>query len=350
MKDVFCRGDACCRSFYVLLCIGFFATAAHGLGIRAYDAARHDRFSAGYPASPVANTNFYVRFYDFSGVGWNASSPDFSYTLISPMHFVCANHAKPGVGATLNFQGRDGVLRSFTVAGQHNITNSSGQVTDLLVGELDRAVVPCDNITFYPILDLGSDADYLGKQITVYGKTARVGKGTINSFQNLSVLGAVTRVFRFVYTNAAGLPDDCFAEAGDSGSPSFIATNGELFVVSVHTAIATTGMWVDNFDTFVPYYLDQVDAILQQKGYHPATGANEVFRLCYQLTRVGTNARRISWTGHPGRVYRLYGGTNLVNFVPISGLLTANVSAVTYVDSNAVSRAKFYRVRRIDPP
>jgi len=344
-------------SLYVLLYGCLFAMPAHGLNIRGYVPARHDRFSSGYPGSPVVNTNFHADFYDFSGVGWHSLYPYLSYTLISPSHFVGANHVNPGIGATLTFHARDGALRSFTVANQYNMTNAAGENTDLVVGELSQPVAPCDNITFYPILDLESETDYIGRGLLVYGATARVGKGTISAFQDFGgdpITGGAgvnsTRAYNFVYVNAVGSQDDCHAEGGDSGSPSFVAMDGELFVVGVHTAVLTTGLAVTTFDSFVPHYLDQIDGILQQQGYQTATSAREVFRLCYQLTPVTSDIYQLSWTGHRGRVYQLEAATNLQNFGPISGLLTAKVAAVTYIDSNSVDRVKFYRVRRIDSP
>lgn len=344
-------------TLYVLLHGFLIALPARGLNIRGYVPARHDRYSSGYPGSPALNTNFHAAFYDFSGVGWHSADPNFSFALISPSHFVGANHVKPGIGATLTFHARDGALRTFTVANQYNITNAAGEATDLFIGELSRPVAPCDNITFYPILNLGAEANYVGKELLVYGRTARVGKGTIGAFQDFGgdpIIGGAgvksTRAYSSVYLNATGSQDDCHAEGGDSGSPSFVAMDGELFVVGVHTAVLTTGFGATTFDTFAPHYLDQIGGILQPRGYQTATSAREVFRLCYQLTPVASDVYRLSWTGHRGRVYQVEAATNLSNFGPVSGLLTANVATVTYVESNSVNRARFYRVRRIDFP
>ena len=126
--------------------------------------------------------------------------------------------------------------------------------------------------------------------------------------------------------------------------------DGELFVAGVHTAIASAGLGVVTFDSFVPSYLNQISGVLQAQGYLPATSAPEVFRLCYQLTSVTSNVYQLSWTGQRGRVYQVDAATNLLNFIPISGRLTANVAKVTYSDSNSVNRVKFYRVRRVDSP
>lgn len=345
------------RPFALVALLGVlvFAGSAGGLQIRTYDPARHNRFVSGYPAAPVVNTNFYKGYHDFSGVGWHSAASYLSYTLISPRHFVGANHVNPGIGTVLKFRGRDGVVRSYTVANQYNLTNSAGQLTDLFVGELAQTVATCDHITFYPILSLLSEANYVGLPLIVYGHEARVGAGTLNAFLSFGgdpITGGSgvndTRAFDYHYINAALGIDDCHLEGGDSGSPSFVAQDGELFVVGVHLGVATTAVAKVSIDTFVPHYLGQIAAILQSKGYQPATSAAAAFRVCYEVTPAAAGASVISWVGHPGRVYRLHAATNLFDFSPISGLITSRVPNVSFTDSNAVQAVKFYRVQRVD--
>lgn len=330
-------------------------SVARGLQIRVFDPARQARFISDYPANPLPNPGFYQKYYDFSGVGWHAGAPYLSYTLISPRHFVGANHVKPGVGSALKFRGRDGVVRAYTVASQHNITNAAGQHTDLFVGRLAEPVATCDHVTFYPILKLPSEANFIGQSLLVYGREARVGVGTINSFiafggDPLTGTAGVndTRAYAFAYVNVAGGGDDCFFEGGDSGSPSFVASNGQLFVVGVHLALVMTGAAADNVDSFVPFYLNQITGLLQADDYQPAHSAAETFRLCYDVSRLDATRTVVSWVGHPGRVYRLEAATNFSNFTPISGLITATVATVTFTDSNAVEAVKFYRAHRFD--
>jgi len=344
-----------------LTAIGFagmmvlWAGIAGALQIRDYDPARHNRFVSGYPANPVVNTNFYQGYHDFSGVGWHSAASYLSYTLISPRHFVGANHVNPGIGATLKFRGRDGVVRSYTVARQYNITNSAGKATDLFIGELAQAVATCDHITFYPILSLLSEANYLGLPLIIYGHETRVGAGTLNAFLSFGgdpITGGSgvndTRAFDYHYLNAGLGIDDCYLEGGDSGSPSFVAKDGELFVVGVHLGVATTALAKVSIDTFVPHYLDQIAVVLQSQGYQPATSAGAVFRACYEVNRVAANTAVVSWVGQPGRVYRLHASTNLSNFSPISGMITSQVPVVSFTDSNAIEAVKFYRAQRLD--
>ena len=324
------------------------------LQIRVYDSVRHNRFASGYASNPVANTNFFQDYYDFSGIGWNTTAPYLSYTLISPKHFIGANHVRAGAGSNISFQGRDGVVRTYTVANTYNLTNSAGENTDLYVGEFSQAIEICDNITFYPILSLLTEANYTGLPLVVYGRDARAGTSTINAFLTFGgdpITGGAgindTRAYSFPYVIAGGGIDECRFERGDSGSPSFVVTNSELFVVGVHLAMATTPFAYNNVDTFVPNYLDQITAVLQQRGYQPATSAAKVFRVCYDVTKLSANAIKVSWIGHRRRVYQLNASTNLVDYSPISGLITAQVSTVSFTDSNAVNAIKFYRTKRV---
>lgn len=63
----------------------------------------YDRFSSGYPSSPVENSSFFAGAENFVGVGWNNASANQSFALITPQHIIGANHFKPGAGATINF-------------------------------------------------------------------------------------------------------------------------------------------------------------------------------------------------------------------------------------------------------
>ena len=146
MKHIFYfRHPAC---WLIFMGFGLLYTAASALQIRDYEASRHDRFTTGYPDAPVVNTNWLGVAYDFSGVGWDDSRPVRSITLISPQHFVGAWHSRVAVGGSVSFLNRLGERLSVEVAARFNITNGMGEVTDLYVGELARAIEPCDHIAF----------------------------------------------------------------------------------------------------------------------------------------------------------------------------------------------------------
>ena len=329
--------------------------AASALQIRACDPAIHDRFSSGYPGAPVPNPGFLGAAHDFSGVGCKTGDSDRSFTLISTRHYVGAAHAAHAVGRRLQFQGRDGVLRTHTVAANHFITNDLGQSVDLYVGELATPVDRCDEITFYPILDLPTEADYLGTELLVYGRTARLGSGEIAGFHDLGVDPEVTEInetrgFSFVYGNSGTDPDACHAEEGDSGSPSFVAIGGELYVVGVHSVVATPPGAVITYDAFVPRYLDQIDAILGQHGYTAARNAQETFDVCYTVEVTPTADLHISWGGIVGRSYDVDRTSDFLSYVPLASGVTVTGFPTTVIDTQPGNGMRAYRIQRLPLP
>ncbi len=241
-----------------------------GLGIRNLDTDRHNRFSSGYPTSPVENNNFFLSALDLSGVGWKQTNSNFSYTMISPQHFIGANHNKPNVGNVIDFFNRDGILKSYAVSAIHNIQNELSQNVDIFIGEFANPIDEAEAISFYPLLDLESETDYVGLNLLVYGKVARMGVGVINSFGDLFSFNS-TRAYSFIFDNTTGAIDDAFGENGDSGSPSFVSFNGSLAITGTHTAASPTGLQVTTFDSFVPNYISEINSIIAVSGYQVTT-------------------------------------------------------------------------------
>ena len=63
------------------------------LVIRGYSSGTHNRF-LNFPGSASHNPNFIHAAYDLSGVGWDTADTRSQYTMVSPIHFVGANHAR----------------------------------------------------------------------------------------------------------------------------------------------------------------------------------------------------------------------------------------------------------------
>ena len=81
------------------------AAAAHpalALEVTGYSATVNDRFTSGFPTSPVPNTSgsFVGAAYDWSGIGWSttiyAASSYKGLALLSPRHFLTAQHYENG--------------------------------------------------------------------------------------------------------------------------------------------------------------------------------------------------------------------------------------------------------------
>jgi hypothetical protein len=269
------------RSFFLSVPSVLLAAAlpCSALGIRGYNAAIHDRFT-GFPFTPVMNPGFLYDASRFTGVGWCNQASYQEFTLVTPSHFLCANHtfAKPSLGNTVRFVGKDGTVFDRTITVLTNISNDSGGNSDLVVGTLDSplpaSVVPL------PWLNLGNGSEkaYQGTPLIVLGFFARGGAATLTGFQTLNEAGEIddTRESSFSYNSDSGGTNDCYFEGGDSGSPTFgTAANGEPALVGTHSAASSPATTVVNYDCFLPHYVTKVDAFLATAGYRvrPATAS-----------------------------------------------------------------------------
>ncbi|MDD5728412.1 MAG: hypothetical protein PHV59_07620 [Victivallales bacterium] len=262
---------------------------AYALKINGYDPARHDRFISGYPEAPVLNQKFFAAGYDWSGVGWDAGNANRSIALISPLHFVCANHNKIPPGNAVTFLNRDGHLKSYTVAGystfSYNDADGGKHVADLALGRLKNPVKPVDNIAYYSVLNAdnaevsGFNGDwYIGKEIISYGETARAGINTIYSFGFITTNKTHSpdnRTFSAISDFHPGLtaqfPDEAGFAGGDSGSLSFLVWNNRLTVIGTHFSAGKDGALQYNADAFLPYYLPDLNSAMKDSGYSVST-------------------------------------------------------------------------------
>lgn len=260
------------------------------------DSTVQGRFTTNSPTAPVANTNpqFLLSGFDLSGVGWAQGNLNKSFALVTDTHFIGATHF--GAAANLSFRGSDGVVRNYGVAQTEVIKNDDGSDSDLFLGTLSSQVD--STIQALGIANLGAEAQYIGRQLSVYGQTARVGLGTINAFQDFGAdpitSGSglnMSRTYNFNYFNAAGGNNDAYFENGDSGSPSFIIQDGRLAVVGTHSALATTSFSRINYDTFTPAYVNQLNAALAPSGRQvtlvpePSGAALALLGACFLLCK-----------------------------------------------------------------
>ena len=252
------------RNFWIaatLLFLGMMPQA-WSLVIFNESAAANNRFSSGYPSAPVPNTSssFVGKGYDFSGVGWSALDSKQSVTMVSAQYFVAAAHHEVPVGSTLVFQNRTGQLKSYTVAGYDQTQYGNGKGSDLALGHLSAPIPASDSITSYPILSLPNEQAYLNLPLLIYGWFALVGIDTVDSFTDHSETASdQTRV---LVTKFQQITNDAQVESGDSGSPTFVPLNGALTLVAIHYAV-NGGL---DFDTFIPFYVPQVNKAMAATG------------------------------------------------------------------------------------
>ena len=271
--------------------LAFAALCCAGVGVACADmylqgvngdhamSATHDRFYAGVDKAFVGEG------LDWSGVG--RSSNGTWVTMISPTHFVSANHYHPNAGDTITFHEDNnlgGVTHAYTVAADAYATTYDGVSSDLWLGKLTAPLDPAHHVATYPVLMLGADASYMDLHIMAYGAPDRVGTGMIGAVVDDFEIGR-TRTMRWWFHAEEGTgtgAGDCHLIGGDSGGPSFAVLRGRLALVGVHfTTNDTNGVfdpedsWPLGFgwsgDSFVPFYVDQLDAHM---------GAERTGRMC----------------------------------------------------------------------
>ncbi len=275
-----------CAIFFLIITTG--GIPAYGLDINGYDCARHDRFSSGYATAPVQNPSFFASGYDWSGVGWSPVNPRQSIALISAQHFVLANHWRIPEGNTVTFLNRDGLLKSYIIDGYTSFSSGTGSthIADLALGQLRDPIAAADNIAWYPVINADNKQTpefevgwYLQKEFLAYGWDARVGTNTINFFSYVNTLSGqnpdnqtLCAISDFHKTNGVLYPDEAGFIGGDSGSPSFLVWDNQLTLMATHFAISDSNPDIRvNCDSFIPYYLNDLNNAMRAQGYAATT-------------------------------------------------------------------------------
>lgn len=253
-------------------------TPLHALVIAGYEGARHDRFASGYPDNPVENASFFRSGSDFHGVGWNASNGNQAFALITPQHIIGANHYNPGAGTAVEFFSSGGTIRSYTLAATETVMDGSGNPSDVFVGELASPIGPGDNIPFFRFPSDSVGTTLVGRQIVIYGKTARVGINTVAARDATKTasgaLGgganlATTETFEWTFTEGSESQDQARTESGDSGSPTFTVEEGVLTIVGTHSALASVTAGTTTYtaiDADLYEMMDEIDAAIGRMG------------------------------------------------------------------------------------
>lgn len=268
---------------------------ASGLVIRDFSTTRHNRF-LNFPAAPTPNPAFLHAATDLTGVGWYISPSNTAvelrrqFTMVSPKHFVGAYHFRPSVLGSIRFVAPNGMVRTYEVESLQTILNDEGKPTDLFIGTLENEIAPTDGISFHPYLSLAG-GNYVGQELIFMGHrndsgsvTHRGGRGVL---QARVQFGAGTEIgdetgfnktegFFWVYRENEffdlGDPDDAHVQSGDSGSPSLVPVDGRGAIVGIHSLLGTVEIGFSteytNYDTFVPFYIDELNSRMEAEGYH----------------------------------------------------------------------------------
>ncbi len=242
--------------------------SASAIEIRGYSAARHDRF-VGFPDAPVWNDGAYFSSRKFTGVGWipgEATSRQFA--LVTPKHAVFATHYLPGNGTVIRFLNADGVTVDRTIASSAQVMNADGLATDLSLITLSSPLSAADGVAHFPYLNLANDNAYRGTVLTVFGWHAKAGRSVLSAIDEFEEPGVnKTQVMQFQYRKLSGNGDDGHVVLGDSGSPSFAMAGDVPALVGTHLAAGENSTHYVNYDSFVPFYVTELNALLLADGY-----------------------------------------------------------------------------------
>jgi hypothetical protein len=232
------------RFFLCLVPLLLSVLGVHALVVNGYDPAVNDRFSSGYPDTPVPNASprFIGKGLDWSGVGWWRKDQQYSVTLLGSKNFAYSCHIAPQPGDVITFLGRDGHLHYYHVARLQmvDLGKEDGQTVhaDTGVGTFVETVAFDDQITHYPVAYSRKGVEaFIGKKIFMYGRMARIG---INEIVEGIMLDGMASEFNFDTQGLTAGMSNC--EVGDSGSPTFMVIGGKLALVGTHWKVATDSM------------------------------------------------------------------------------------------------------------
>ncbi|HVU23832.1 MAG TPA: trypsin-like serine protease [Opitutus sp.] len=242
------------------------ANPARALTVYGYDSATDERFTSGFPSSPVENPSFFLSGYDLSGIGWEDTG-HFGVTLISSQYALTAAHVAPAPGSTLDFVNADGALKQYTVDTSYVLTHPNSQNTDLVLVRLTQPIAASDHVTSYPTLLLPTIGSYIGAPVAAFGAGQRAGTNIISDAGAADLLpfgsGNGTADDYLFVTDYDAVTGDTQAQSGDSGSPTFTVVNGSLVLLGTHSAISTSGSPAHTYDVLAPAYYTEINQYLQ---------------------------------------------------------------------------------------
>ncbi len=194
---------------------------------------------------------------NFTGMSpWNTEGGAIQYThgatLISPRHFIAANHYAVSVGRIVGFIDSSGNHIERTVTGSTNISG-----TDIQVELLDSDVP--DSITYYPIMASSTlfsslqkvQEETLDVPIVVFDQESKAIVQKITYIPNTSI-GHLT------YSTGTRKEFSESLISGDSGQPGFIIVDNQPVLLFAHYT-ATAGPNLGN-------YINQINSAMTSLG------------------------------------------------------------------------------------
>ena len=179
-------------------------------------------FSSYDPNGNSVWNNNWLNNFDFSGVAWDHFEAG---TLITPLHMVLAEHYRRPIGSTVTFHDKDGIAHKRTI-----VSGYPFQESDVIIYRLNEALP--STIKTYRIFHPMNSYNSMNEALVIY------------TVQNRKVFVAEVAsnsptYRRHFYAIKSNKISEIFWKQltpGDSGSPSFIYYNDELFLTETHSA------------------------------------------------------------------------------------------------------------------
>ena len=312
------------------LIVGLFDHRATALDIAGYSATVNDRFTSGFPTSPVPNADpsFIGAAYDWSGVAWNTGtsvpSPGFykGFATLSPRHALVARHFV-SLDQDVRILARDGAVLTQPQTGVTNLGYGLiiGGQYDLAIATLAAPITAPANMARYAVLDLFSSSSsttysvYNNLPLLAYGRgdtttaSPRIGAATVFSAQLATGTDPNTPV---ILTARSGTTPSVQLVVGDSGSPLLHGwTNpdgaAELTLLGLNSAITNDNLYNVMSMLAAPGAMQNAAAAMAPTGYALRVAGPTT------ATWVGSVSTNISnpaaWSGpNPSDDYVLFNG------------------------------------------
>jgi len=233
--------------------------SAVALQATGYTAEKNDRFSSGFPNTPVENgsSNFVGSGFDWSGVAWSTTTLTTYYKglgTLSPVHFLTAQHYEYGNELTQGIRvlGNDGQVHTSSTSTITNLgqglllTNYSITNYDIAIGTLATPVAPAGKMARLAVLDLhntsGADtfSNYTDLPIFLYGRGGSATGSLRVAASSINLVAAFNSDPKQVAIRTSRT--DVQLQGGDSASPALHGwTNPgggkELTILGTNSAI-----------------------------------------------------------------------------------------------------------------
>lgn len=218
----------------------FVPSGVQGLQWAAYEAERHLYGSTFTTASILSGSM------SLQGVGRAFENQRWA-TMISPTHFLSADHLHPLVGNRIVF--RDAAGRQIArgvVAGGKTVRAGS----DLWLGWLQEPVPP--EVTIYALLSPADRGSLEGLPLFTVGFVPGVNHA-FGVGLKASLGTTASGTLRLAASDPTGRfgGDHVNLVVGDSGGPTFVCVGGEPVLAGIH--------WSASADTFVPDFLEELE-------------------------------------------------------------------------------------------